>query len=409
MYQGKEEKIIKSEEGITLIALIITIVVLLILAGVSISLVVGENGVINKATSASEKTKVASEKEAIELAMSDIKTGLILKEEIPDEKYLGEKLSGVSAVSGTWKTVTVGEEVYDGDGWYLVEKEEEIPSYGKAKMNWLVNYNTGKVVELEEGKYIIKSADGSGAITDESLSLNINPSNLQHPEEWGDSVQFCGGTESDDSGIKATEIKFDGVDDYLRINNVNVSKSGGVTFEFYGKDYGNIIYLLNRTFFDGKSFDLNARLSAFRTDMNEAALSVTLGLSEAQSEHQGTLDNNKHWVIFHSCGLSGEDYISFTLNLDEKNENYGEILVYQNGLLVDSTKCASSYLESGDVFNNDMPFTVGCKVSVTNLIGRVDFSQFDLYACRLYNRILTDEEIKYNYDETTEYHNKLVN
>ena len=40
---------IKQEEGITLIALVVTIVVLLILAGVSISLVLNNNGVISKA------------------------------------------------------------------------------------------------------------------------------------------------------------------------------------------------------------------------------------------------------------------------------------------------------------------------------------------------------------------------
>ncbi len=39
---------IKQEEGITLIALVVTIVVLLILAGVSISLVLNNNGVISK-------------------------------------------------------------------------------------------------------------------------------------------------------------------------------------------------------------------------------------------------------------------------------------------------------------------------------------------------------------------------
>ena len=100
MYQAKEEKSIKSSRGITLIALIITIIVLLILAGVSISMVVGENGILNRAQEASEKTKFASEKEAIEFIMSDIKTGLMIKEEIPSEKYIGEKLSSMSAVTG---------------------------------------------------------------------------------------------------------------------------------------------------------------------------------------------------------------------------------------------------------------------------------------------------------------------
>ena len=45
--------------GITLIALVVTIVVLLILAGITISLVFSENGIIAKAREAAEKTNQA--------------------------------------------------------------------------------------------------------------------------------------------------------------------------------------------------------------------------------------------------------------------------------------------------------------------------------------------------------------
>ena len=45
-----------SNKGITLIALVVTIIVLLILAGISISMVIAENGIINKATEAKELT-----------------------------------------------------------------------------------------------------------------------------------------------------------------------------------------------------------------------------------------------------------------------------------------------------------------------------------------------------------------
>ena len=53
-------------KGITLVALVVTIVVLLILAGVSINSVLGENGIIIKAKEAAEKTAVAQEREMIE-------------------------------------------------------------------------------------------------------------------------------------------------------------------------------------------------------------------------------------------------------------------------------------------------------------------------------------------------------
>ena len=58
----------KGESGITLIALVVTIVVLLILAGITISLVFGSNGVIKKAQEANENTKIAQVREQLELA-----------------------------------------------------------------------------------------------------------------------------------------------------------------------------------------------------------------------------------------------------------------------------------------------------------------------------------------------------
>ena len=56
---------LKSKKGITLVALVVTTVVLLILAGVSINLVLGDNGIIKKANQAASVTKEAEVKEAI--------------------------------------------------------------------------------------------------------------------------------------------------------------------------------------------------------------------------------------------------------------------------------------------------------------------------------------------------------
>ena len=60
-------------QGITLIALVVTIVVLLILAAVSISLLTGENGVITQAQNAKEETEIGEEKEAISVAYGGAK------------------------------------------------------------------------------------------------------------------------------------------------------------------------------------------------------------------------------------------------------------------------------------------------------------------------------------------------
>ena len=66
--KGLGNNIKANQKGITLIALVVTIVVLLVLAGITISLVFSENGVINKAQEANENTQIAQVREQLELA-----------------------------------------------------------------------------------------------------------------------------------------------------------------------------------------------------------------------------------------------------------------------------------------------------------------------------------------------------
>ena len=54
---------VKERKGITLIALVVTIIILLILAGISISMLTGQNGILNRAQEAKNKTEQAQEDE----------------------------------------------------------------------------------------------------------------------------------------------------------------------------------------------------------------------------------------------------------------------------------------------------------------------------------------------------------
>ena len=63
----------KKERGITLIALIATIIVLLILASVSIAMLIGENGILTQAKRAKEETKEAEIEERIILSVTRAK------------------------------------------------------------------------------------------------------------------------------------------------------------------------------------------------------------------------------------------------------------------------------------------------------------------------------------------------
>ena len=65
---------LKRNKGITLIALVVTIIVLLILAGISIAMLTGQNGILNRASEAQEKTGTAQTEELVKLSVTDALT-----------------------------------------------------------------------------------------------------------------------------------------------------------------------------------------------------------------------------------------------------------------------------------------------------------------------------------------------
>lgn len=91
----------KTQNGITLIALIITIVVLLILAGVTIQSIGDNGGLIKKAEQAADQYTVASEKELIDLAYTEYKIAKMSGAEGVIPKIEGATV--VTKESGGWK------------------------------------------------------------------------------------------------------------------------------------------------------------------------------------------------------------------------------------------------------------------------------------------------------------------
>ncbi len=94
----KSKKISRQSKGITLISLVITIIVLLILAGVSIAMLTGENGILTQATKAGEETARAEAEEKVTLAIlgSYDNTGKV------NEKTMVEELfkEGATKITG---------------------------------------------------------------------------------------------------------------------------------------------------------------------------------------------------------------------------------------------------------------------------------------------------------------------
>ena len=73
----------KNNKGITLIALVVTIIVLLILAGVSIAMLTGDNGILNRASQSSVANAIGEGKDQVALRVSELTANYY------DHKYNG--------------------------------------------------------------------------------------------------------------------------------------------------------------------------------------------------------------------------------------------------------------------------------------------------------------------------------
>ena len=80
-------------KGITLIALVITIIILLILAGVTIATLTGEGGILKKANTAKEENQEKTATEIINLKITNTQLQSYKDEEkMPDLQYLADRL-----------------------------------------------------------------------------------------------------------------------------------------------------------------------------------------------------------------------------------------------------------------------------------------------------------------------------
>ena len=131
------------QKGITLIALVITIIVLLILAGISIATLTGENGILKKATVAGEETKKAEYKEILELIGNGLRPEKVIenlsaeefikryKQAIEEEIRKGETLEGATVVEKDTTTLRV----ITKEGYVYEITENKVEYIGKQGEN----------------------------------------------------------------------------------------------------------------------------------------------------------------------------------------------------------------------------------------------------------------------------------
>ena len=144
----------RNQKGITLIALVITIIVLLILAGVSIAMLTGENGILNRATTAQQKTTKAEAEEALKMTISEILSNKLdptyeatgTDESIINATNIETMIQDINSnvtADATDKTTGTGEELK------ITEVEVTLTISGDD-YSYTVNANTGEFLEKDE-------------------------------------------------------------------------------------------------------------------------------------------------------------------------------------------------------------------------------------------------------------------
>ena len=355
----------------------------------------GHNEILTQAQNTKEETEIASEKEAIQLTM-------INKESTNNSKYdIGEELIDRTLANGNnWKIVSVNEtkKIY-GTGWKYIDKGTNLENYGETKYKWVINENTGEVVKLPED--ITKLSYGDNLGVKDGIVLNVDPINMGDSKSWGEGVTLYGVEEGDGYGYgwNGTEFKFDGKNDYIEVYTDGVNTDSGITFEFYcSAPNGKDIYMLGKTIRNPEITWTNR----FRMQFFQSIKSLRCCMSGLDSMSDWKVNNGyqKHWIAKSVAeNFQGEDGGYITVTADIKNNKVG---VYWNGEFIGETTCSHDWMVNGGLTDSSIPLTVGLVIGGNNYTE--SFSEINLYACRLYNKVLTSEEIKDNYKKTKTYH-----
>ena len=194
-------------KAVTLIALVITIIVLLILAGVAIAMLTGENGIISKAMQA--KTKTEDSKETEEAGLKEI------------ENYINGKSAEAGVVVQDLKSIkgdgtegeVIGEKVSDGAGGVVPIPSGFYYVGGTAKSGTVISDNLA-----DKDKYKGQELVGTDLSGNQFVFIPVNGIDLKYEQdhkydgkyEYAYTTELSGYTSqsdwSDDSG-ESTSVK----------------------------------------------------------------------------------------------------------------------------------------------------------------------------------------------------------
>ena len=204
---------LNNKKGITLIALVITIIVLLLLAGISISMLSGQDGMLNKASNAKQDTKKAEDYEYVVLTAQSALTEGIGK--IDFENSFDTLGNGFNHL---------GDGLVEKDGKYYRVYEDGTVTKGGVKVGDIVTYTPPSVIDAKWSAEYSGLKDSDETATDIVLNNTLDITN--------------------ENSFKITEWEVLSIDDET-INLVSKNPTTGKVFLGYANGYNNAVKLLD--------------------------------------------------------------------------------------------------------------------------------------------------------------------
>ena len=209
MKQNLKERV-NGKNGITLIALVITIIVLLILAGVTIATLTGDNGILTKAQNAKEKNAQKTVEEQINLAVqaSKINEGLVIDKDILEQELTNNGIeitkSGNDELPWTVKkdgyvyTISENGEIKEKEGIAITTGDIEIlkgSTKGKKVSAQILSGETGTIKWEHTGNITLSATEGN------EITVNVN-SNANAGDTATITARIDGKTYQDSINVK---------------------------------------------------------------------------------------------------------------------------------------------------------------------------------------------------------------
>ena len=310
---------LKRTKGITLIALVITIIVLLILAGVTIATLTGDNGILTKAQNAKTQNDKATAKEKVDLAIAASldETGKInlgqLKTNLNNIDGINPKVGDITDSRFPLKVTVDGVEVTiekDSNGKYSTSVGESTGSSGGGQEEEQIS---------DHSEVVVPTITATGNLANKPNIKEVREGNIPIPQGYnyikGDKI---GGAVITDAatGVEKTENEFVWVP-VDTLSNMAVPTSGTDANE--NTNYRGVLYNWYTDVTGNTAYDWSADSTGYREPAN---LISSYDSKSKNSSWTSTLYQEEYNKMIKSVSQYGGFYVGryeMSLNSETKN------------------------------------------------------------------------------------------